>query len=201
MPVPAPGGAPSTAQDGSASAQTKDRTAAQETKHGTALTETPNPAASANTAPAIQVVKPEVTTGPVDPASAPQRHDDVLSYGPWLAGRDPRSDTRTDVRTRDPAVAEPLSPVTKPAPRPGTVIESERQVPVACRRWKVAADHNGAMVPQCADKTAHAADDNVEKHASRSGGTQRQSKPDAFIWGPICLTFTAKACPPDEHPR
>jgi curved DNA-binding protein CbpA len=178
-----PSVATSTAQDRSASGETKDETAWQET-------------APAQARRAISVAKHDANIDLVNRASAPEKHNDDLSsesYGP-LAKRDPGSDIRTDARTRGPALTETLPPANKPAPKVGTVIKHDRQLPtVACKRWRVAAtDKDGSIILRCGDNASYAADDNLKKNVSKSDDTP---KPDSFSLGPLCLSTNSKACP------
>lgn len=209
--------ATSTAQERSASGETKDATASQETKDRTASMETQNKAPSEETKDrpasqetaqarrAIYVAEHDVNTDLINRPPAPKKHNgdpSSGSYGPPLAKRDLGSDIQTDVRTRGPAFVETLPPANKPAPKVGTVIEYDRQLPtVACQRWKVTAiGKSGSIILRCGDKIAYAADGNLKKIVSKSGDTPNPDpkpdpKPDSFSLGPLCLSVNSKACP------
>jgi curved DNA-binding protein CbpA len=202
--VTGPSVATSTAQERSASGETRDRTASIETQNMTPSEETKDRPASQETAQArraIYVAEHDVNTDLINRPSAPKKHNgdpSSESYGPRLAKRDLGSDLRTDVRTRGPAFAETLPPANKPAPKVGTVIEYDRQLPtVACQRRKVTAtDKNGSIILRCGDKIAYAADGNSKKNVSKSGDTPNPDpKPDSFSLGPLCLSVNSKACP------
>jgi hypothetical protein len=83
-----------------------------------------------------------------------------------------------------PVFAETLSPVNKPSPKVGVVIDYDaRLATVACKRWEVtAADKDGSTILECGDNIAYvsAANGNMTKIVSKSGETLVEFKPQSF---------------------